>query len=72
MAQVALITVHGMGETLPNYADGLMASVRARLGTVADQAVMRSVYYQKILQDNQQLVWDRTRSQSTVRYEDLL
>ena len=71
MAQVTLITVHGMGETLPNYADGLMASVRARLGTVADQAVMRSVYYQKILQDNQQLVWDRTRSQSTVRYDDL-
>ncbi|OON64001.1 hypothetical protein B0920_11850 [Massilia sp. KIM] len=71
MAQVALITVHGMGETLPNYADGLMAAVRARLGTVADQASMYSVYYQKILQDNQYMVWDRVKSGSEVRYDDL-
>ena len=71
MTQVALITVHGMGETPPEYADALMDSVRARLGALADQAVMRSVYYQKILQDNQALVWDRTKSLSTVRFDEL-
>ena len=71
MTQVALITVHGMGETPPEYADALMDSVRARLGALAGQAVMRPVYYQKILQDNQALVWDRTKSLSTVRFDEL-
>ena len=71
MAEVALITVHGMGETPPTYGDGLMERVRGQLGAVADEVVMRSVYYQKILQDNQYTVWDRTRQGSAVRYADL-
>ncbi|MEH6435448.1 hypothetical protein [Massilia sp. DD77] len=71
MTQVALITVHGMGVTPPNYADALMDALRTRLGALAGQVVMRSVYYQKILQDNQLLVWDRTKSQSALRYDDL-
>lgn len=71
MAEVALITVHGMGETPPTYADALMERVRGQLGAVADKVVMRSVYYQKILQDNQLIVWDRTRKGSAVRYPDL-
>ena len=71
MAEVALITVHGMGETPPTYADGLMERLRGQLGAVADKVVMRSVYYQKILQDNQYTVWDRTRQGSVVRYADL-
>jgi len=71
MADVALITVHGMGETPPTYADGLMDRLRGQLGSLAGQVVMRSVYYQKILQDNQNYVWERTREHSTVRYPDL-
>ena len=71
MTQVALIAVHGMGETLPDYADDLMAAVRSRLGALAGQAVMRSVYYQGILHDNQRQVWDRTAAGGKVRYESL-
>jgi hypothetical protein len=71
MAAVALITVHGMGETPPTYAATLMERLRGRLGAVAGRVVMRSVYYQKILQDNQNAVWQRTRERSTVRYPDL-
>jgi hypothetical protein len=71
MTQVALITVHGMGETLPDYADGLMAQLRSRLGGLATQAVMRSVYYQSILHGNQRQVWDRTVATGKVRYEEL-
>lgn len=71
MAEVALITVHGMGETPPAYADGLMERLRGQLGAAAGEVVMRSVYYQKILQDNQYTVWDRTRQGSAVRYADL-
>lgn len=71
MTQVALIAVHGMGETLPDYADGLMAHLRGRLGALAGQVVMRSVYYQRILHDNQRLVWDRTAATGKVRYDAL-
>lgn len=71
MAEVALITVHGMGETPPTYADGLMDRLRGQLGAIAGKVVMRSVYYQKILQDNQYTVWDRTQQRSDVRYADL-
>lgn len=71
MTQVALIAVHGMGETLPDYADGLMAGLRSRLGALAGQAVMRSVYYQGILHDNQRQVWERTAATGKVRYASL-
>lgn len=71
MSEVALITLHGMGETPPTYAEGLMDRLRAQLGTLAERVVMRSVYYQKILQDNQSEVWERTRAHATVRYPDL-
>ena len=57
MTQVALIAVHGMGETPPDYAEGLMAQLRTRLGPLAPQVVMRAVYYHSILYDNQRLVW---------------
>jgi len=71
MSQVALIAVHGMGETLPDYAEGLMAQLRSRLGRLVPQVVMRSVYYQGILHDNQRLVWDRTAATGKVRYDSL-
>ena len=71
MAEVALITVHGMGETLPTYADALMDRLRGQLGSLAGQVAMRSVYYQKILQDNQNAIWEMTREHGTVRYADL-
>jgi hypothetical protein len=71
MAEVALITVHGMGETPSTYADGLMDRLRGQLGALAGQVVMRSVYYQKILQDNQNTIWELTQERSTVRYADL-
>ena len=71
MTQVALIAVHGMGETLPAYADGLMAQLRSRLGGLAGQVTMRSVYYQGILHENQRQVWERTAAAGKVRYDAL-
>jgi hypothetical protein len=60
-----------MGETPSTYADGLMDRLRGQLGALAGQVVMRSVYYQKILQDNQNYIWERTHEHATVRYADL-
>lgn len=71
MAEVALITVHGMGETLDDYADALMGRLRGLLGATSGKVVMRSAYYQKILQDNQNEVWRRMQGRAPLRYADL-
>lgn len=72
MPQVALITVHGMGETPRDYAAGVFGEMRSRLGpALRERAAFYSVYYQDILQKNEQLVWDRVDSGSRVHYDAL-
>jgi hypothetical protein len=72
MPQVALITVHGMGETPRDYAAGVFGEMRSRLGpALRERAAFYSVYYQDILQKNEQLVWDRVDSGSKVHYDAL-
>lgn len=71
MASVAFATVHGMGETLPDYADGLWAAVQDRLGVDAGNVAFGSVYYQQLLQDNEAQVWQRVSAKATVRYDEL-
>ncbi|GGE88287.1 hypothetical protein [Massilia psychrophila] len=72
MADVILITVHGMGETPPDYASDLGRRLRARIGTRFNAGVdVRAVYYQDILKKNEQEVWRRVQHGSTVRYEEL-
>jgi hypothetical protein len=72
MADVALITVHGMGETPREYAADLAKRLRARIGPSFDRQVdLRAVYYQQILQPNEQEVWRRITGNSRVRYDQL-
>lgn len=71
MASVALVTVHGMGKTDTNYADELFNALRPRLGADWDHVDRLSVYYQNILQKNEELVWERTKAAGKVRYDDL-
>ncbi len=72
MADVALITVHGMGETPRDYAADLARRLRTRIGPGFDLHVdVRSVYYQEILQPNEQEVWRRITGNSKVRYDQL-
>jgi hypothetical protein len=60
MAKAALITIHGMGETKKDYADELIERVRDRLGSAdAANVSFERVYYQGLLQDNQNELWDR-------------
>ena len=57
MPNVALVTLHGMGETQPNYADALFNQLR-QLSSPADQGLYcAAVYYQDLLQYNEQRVW---------------
>lgn len=60
MADVVLLTVHGMGETSRDYAADLEQRLLAELGgRFARQVDVRSVFYQDILQPNEREVWDR-------------
>jgi hypothetical protein len=72
MADVTLITVHGMGETPPDYASELGRRLRVKIGARFDAGVeLRAVYYQDILKKNEQEVWRRVQQSSTVRYAEL-
>lgn len=72
MPNVALITVHGMGETPPDYAADLGRRLRLKIGPrFTSQVDFRTVYYQEILQKNEQEIWRRVAGNSQVHYEQL-
>jgi hypothetical protein len=70
MPQVALITVHGMGETPRDYAAGVFDQMRTRLGpALRERAAFHSVYYQDTLQKNERTVWERVARGGQLHYE---
>jgi hypothetical protein len=71
MKKVALITVHGMGDTRSTYANGLWRDLKSRLGSRATQVALAPIYYQHLLQNSQQEVWRRVQRHGKVRYGDL-
>jgi hypothetical protein len=71
MARVALVTLHGMGVTPRDYADGLLAELRERMNGAFKDVLVQSVYYQNILQGNEERVWGRVEQKGKVHYDDL-
>lgn len=71
MAKVALLTVHGMGETKRHYAEDLRSALVTRLDDKFEGLAFCPIYYQDVLQGNQQTVWKRIDEQSKVHYDDL-
>ncbi len=66
MADLVLITVHGMGETPPDYAADLGQRLHSQIGPrFLRQVDMRAVYYQTILQPNESEVWARVTGKDT-------
>ena len=57
MKTLALISIHGMGETQPDYADKLFARLNASLAENSSQLFCTAVYYQDLLHYNEQRVW---------------
>ena len=63
MADVILVTVHGMGETPRDYAADLIDRLGRHIGPrFAGQVDVRTVFYQDILQPNEREVWDRVNA----------
>ena len=69
MAKATLLTAHGMGRKEPDYNKGLIQQLKGRLGSSFDDLHVGSIYYQDILQDNQERVWERCKDH--VRWDDL-
>lgn len=67
--KAALITIHGMGKTEPTYADSFLKKINKKLGSRSENLHTDKIYYQKILQDNEDLVWGRMMKH--VRWLDL-
>ena len=59
MKTATLITVHGMGRTEKNYADEFFHEVGKRLGTHGKRLHYETVYYQSLLQPNEDRVWQQ-------------
>ena len=57
---IAIITVHGIGDTPEDYYKGLERKLRKAVGrdTWDDRVHLKSVYYQGLLQGNQEDMWD--------------
>jgi hypothetical protein len=71
MVKLAFLTVHGIGKTQPDYADELWRTLSGRLGPRADEVAFRPIYYQQLLQSNEQSVWDRMANADKLRYATL-
>ena len=68
-SKLALLIVHGMGETRPDFHDELLVPLRLRLQSAWDRVAWRPVYYQPVLQRNERAIFERMRPQ--LRWEGL-
>jgi hypothetical protein len=69
MPKVALLTVHGMGETKDDYYIPLQSALHRKLKDRFDQVSLHPVYYQDLLQANESAVWQACKD--LVHYDDL-
>ncbi len=69
MKKVALITLHGMGITQPDYVNELRQDLAHRLGSAFAAVHVGAVYYKGLLLANEQRVWNRMGRQ--VRWDDM-
>ena len=62
MKRLGLIVLHGMGETKRGYADRFFSWISSRLGAAdSTRLVMQQVYYQDILQANEEAYFQRVQ-----------
>lgn len=69
MKTVSLIAVHGMGRTEEKYAEDFFQEVEKRLGKVGNRLQFEAIYYQNLLQPNEDRVWKQVGGR--LRWDDL-
>lgn len=61
---IALVTIHGMGDTERDYYTEFYDEIKKSLGKTAwDKVIFKHLYYQDILQGNQEAIFNRMRDQ---------
>ena len=68
-AKLALLIVHGMGDTAPDFHEELVVPLSLRLQGAWDRVAWRPVYYAPVLQRNERAIFDRMRP--LLRWEGL-
>jgi len=68
-AKLALLIVHGMGDTAPDFHEELVVPLSLRLQGAWDRVTWRPVYYAPVLQRNERAIFDRMRP--LLRWEGL-
>ncbi len=69
---LAIVVVHGMGETEPDYHFGLRSELRDRLGdSLWERVSWNAVYYQDLLQDHQRRYMDACKRTANVDWVKL-
>lgn len=72
MKELIILPVHGMGTTERNYADELQRRLRRGLGDTAwRKTLFDPIYYQDLIQANQERVWTDVASQARVAWKSL-
>lgn len=62
--RIAVMTIHGMGDTDRSYAEPLIKKLNSRLDPEAQAEIhYGKIYYQDILQENQETLFENSRSQ---------
>lgn len=71
--KIAIITVHGMGDTNPNYYKSFEKKLRKYVGKALwdDKVHLESVYYQDLLQSPQEEYWAEIDDQYSLRWDFL-
>jgi hypothetical protein len=69
--KLALLTVHGMGETKRDYARSLKERLDAKLWSQMNSVAFCPIYYQEILQPNEAEIWNRSQRTGGLHYDDL-
>ena len=61
---IALVTIHGMGDTPRDYYTEFYDVIKKSIGkTTWNKVIFKPLYYQDILQDNQEAIFNRMRDQ---------
>ena len=61
--KLAILAIHGMGETPPTFADEISQQLKFMLGQNRwNQIYFNKIYYQGIIQGNQKNIWDAMRA----------
>ena len=61
--KIAVIAIHGMGDTDEDYDEPLKKNLKSMLKDEWEEIHFDKIYYQDILQPNQELLFENSKSQ---------